>query len=292
VGIESIGLQDPEIDAEVISVADAAFKRLGISDYHLEITSLGDSITRERYTKELRSFISTLKLDEATAQRANLNPLRLFDDKRPEVQAVISGAPILMDYLTPESAEHFASVKECLEVFGISYQVNNRMVRGLDYYTGTAFEFVHHKLGAQSGIGGGGRYDGLMAQLGGADLSGIGFGLGVDRILMACEAEEIALPADMTLTLFIVPINEAAKRQAVSSARELRLQGISVDLAYGDRNLKSGMKAADKSGARFALVLGEDEITSGVAQLKNMQTGDSFSVTIRTLHEDLRKVLF
>jgi len=291
VGIESIGLQDPEIDAEVISVADAAFKRLGISDYHLEITSLGDSITRERYTKELRSFISTLKLDEATAQRANLNPLRLFDDKRPEVQAVISGAPILMDYLTPESAEHFASVKECLEVFGISYQVNNRMVRGLDYYTGTAFEFVHHKLGAQSGIGGGGRYDGLMAQLGGADLSGIGFGLGVDRILMACEAEEIALPADMTLTLFIVPMNEAAKRQAVSSARELRLRGISVDLAYGDRNLKSGMKAADKSGARFALVLGEDEITSGVAQLKNMQTGDSFSVTIRTLHEDLRKVL-
>jgi histidyl-tRNA synthetase len=291
VGIEAIGLQDPEIDAEVISVADAAFKRLGISDYHLEITSLGDSITRERYTKELRSFISTLKLDEATAQRANLNPLRLFDDKRPEVQAVISGEPLLMAYLTPESAEHFASVKECLEVFGISYQVNNRMVRGLDYYTGTAFEFVHHKLGAQSGIGGGGRYDGLMAQLGGADLSGIGFGLGVDRILMACEAEEIALPADMTLTLFIVPMNEAAKRQAVSSARELRLQGISVDLAYGDRNLKSGMKAADKSGARFALVLGEDEITSGVAQLKNMQTGDSFSVTIRTLHEDLRKVL-
>jgi histidyl-tRNA synthetase len=291
VGIEAIGLADPEIDAEVIAVADGAFKRLGISDYHLEITSLGDAATRESYTKELRAYISKLQLDEATVARANLNPLRLFDDKRLEIQSAMANAPILMDYLTPESATHFDKVKNCLTLLNIPYQVNNRMVRGLDYYTGTAFEFVHHKLGAQSGIGGGGRYDGLMSKLGGADLSGIGFGLGVDRILMACEAEEISLPAELTLGLFIVPMNDAAKAQAVLTAHELRLKGISVDIAYGDRNLKSGMKAADKSGARYALVLGEDELTSGKIEIKDMQTGDSISVTIATLYEALRQVL-
>jgi histidyl-tRNA synthetase len=165
------------------------------------------------------------------------------------------------------------------------------MVRGLDYYTGTAFEFVHNGLGSQSGIGGGGRYDGLMAQLGGSDLSGIGFGLGVDRILLACEAEGVGIPQDFALQLFIVPIGESAKRRAVVLAQELRVAGFSTDLAYGDRGLKGAMKAADKSGSRFALVLGENEIASGSAELKNMQTGVSSSVTLRTLQEDLRKLL-
>ena len=291
VGIEAIGLQDPEIDAEVISVADRAFKKLGLKNYSLEITSLGDAPTRERYTKDLRTYIATLDLDEATTQRANLNPLRLFDDKRDEVHALMAGAPVLMDYLTQESASHFQKVQECLNDFSIDYSINKRMVRGLDYYTGTAFEFVHNGLGSQSGIGGGGRYDGLMAQLGGSDLSGIGFGLGVDRILLACEAEGVGIPQDFALQLFIVPIGEAAKRRAVVLAQELRVAGFSTDLAYGDRGLKGAMKAADKSGSRFALVLGENEIASGSAELKNMQTGVSSSVTLRTLQEDLRKLL-
>jgi len=291
VGIEAIGLQDPEIDAEVISVADRAFKKLGLKNYSLEITSLGDAPTRERYTKDLRTYIATLDLDEATTQRASLNPLRLFDDKRDEVRALMAGAPVLMDYLTQESASHFQKVQECLNDFSIDYSINKRMVRGLDYYTGTAFEFVHNGLGSQSGIGGGGRYDGLMAQLGGSDLSGIGFGLGVDRILLACEAEGVGIPQDFALQLFIVPIGEAAKRRAVVLAQELRVAGFSTDLAYGDRGLKGAMKAADKSGSRFALVLGENEIASGSAELKNMQTGVSSSVTLRTLQEDLRKLL-
>ena len=291
VGIEAIGLQDPEIDAEVISVADRAFKRLGLKNYSLEITSLGDAPTRERYTKDLRTYIATLDLDEATTQRANLNPLRLFDDKRDEVRALMAGAPVLMDYLTQESASHFQKVQECLNDFSIDYSINKRMVRGLDYYTGTAFEFVHNGLGSQSVIGGGGRYDGLMAQLGGSDLSGIGFGLGVDRILLACEAEGVGIPQDFALQLFIVPIGESAKRRAVVLAQELRVAGFSTDLAYGDRGLKGAMKAADKSGSRFALVLGENEIASGSAELKNMQTGVSSSVTLRTLQEDLRKLL-
>ena len=238
----------------------------------------------------MRSYISTLDLDEATLARASINALRLFDDKREEVRALMAGAPVLMDYLTSESSAHFDRVKECLKEFEIDFQINNRMVRGLDYYTGTAFEFVHQGLGAQSGIGGGGRYDGLMSQLGGADLSGIGFGLGVDRILLACEAEGIQLPPNLALQLFLVPMGELAKLPAVKLAQELRVAGLSVDVAYGNRALKGAMKAADKSGALFALVLGENEIASGLAELKNMRTGDSTSVTLRTLQEDLLKL--
>jgi len=291
VGIEAIGLNDPEIDAEVIAVAHNAFVKLGLKDYHLEITSLGDSLTRERYTKDLRQYITTLALDEATFERSALNPLRLFDDKREEIRALMQKAPVLMDYLTPESAEHFSQVQRTLKALGIEFTINNRMVRGLDYYTGTAFEFVHHRLGAQSGIGGGGRYDGLMSALGGAELSGIGFGLGVDRILLACEAEEISLPQDAALQLFIVPIDEAAKAIAMQTAQNLRTNGFSVDIAYGDRALKGGMKAADKSGARYAMVLGENEISTGSAQLKNMQTGESISVTLRTLQDELAQLI-
>lgn len=291
VGIEAIGLNDPEIDAEVIAVAHNAFVKLGLKDYHLEITSLGDSLTRERYTKDLRQYITTLALDEATFERSALNPLRLFDDKREEIRALMQKAPVLMDYLTPESAEHFSQVQRTLKALGIEFTINNRMVRGLDYYTGTAFEFVHHRLGAQSGIGGGGRYDGLMSALGGAELSGIGFGLGVDRILLACEAEEISLPQDAALQLFIVPIDEAAKAIAMQTAQNLRTYGFSVDIAYGDRALKGGMKAADKSGARYAMVLGENEISTGSAQLKNMQTGESISVTLRTLQDELAQLI-
>ena len=285
VGIEAIGLNDPEIDVEVIAVAQRAFTNLGLKNYSLEITSLGDAESRARYTKDLREFISTLNLDEETARRADINPLRLFDDKRDEIETAMSSAPILLEYLSEESAAHFARVQELLTALGIAYTVNKRMVRGLDYYTGTAFEFVHHGLGAQSGIGGGGRYDGLMAQLGGSELSGIGFGIGVDRCILACEAEGIALPDSSALDLFIVPISSSAKGGAVLLAERLRSAGLQVDIAYGDRSLKGGMKAADKSRARFSLVLGDDEVTSDLASLKNMKTGESRSVTISTLHD-------
>ena len=285
VGIEAIGLNDPEIDVEVIAVAQRAFTNLGLKNYSLEITSLGDAESRARYTKDLREFISTLNLDEETARRADINPLRLFDDKRDEIKTAMSSAPILLEYLSDESAAHFARVQELLTALGIAYTVNKRMVRGLDYYTGTAFEFVHHGLGAQSGIGGGGRYDGLMAQLGGSELSGIGFGIGVDRCVLACEAEGIALPDSSALDLFIVPVSSSAKGGAVLLAERLRSAGLQVDIAYGDRSLKGGMKAADKSRARFSLVLGDDEVTSDLASLKNMKTGESRSVTISTLHD-------
>ena len=291
VGVEAIGLDDPEIDVEVIAVADRAFRKIGLKNYSLEITSLGDKESRRRYTEKLRAFIATLDLDEESLRRAEINPLRLFDDKRTEIKAAMSGAPILMDYLSPASLEHFERVQTLLTELGIAFSVNNRMVRGLDYYTGTAFEFSHHGLGAQSGIGGGGRYDGLMAELGGAELSGIGFGIGVDRCVLACEAENISISQSSSLDLYIVPITSNAKGSALALAERLRFSGVSVDLAFGDRSIKAGMKAADKSGAKFSLVLGEDELDSDNAALKNMISGESISVKISTLHENLESFI-
>ena len=290
VGVEAIGLNDPEIDFEVIAVADRAFKKLGLKSYRLEITSLGDAKSRASHRKDLVAYISNLKLDEATLARAALNPLRLFDDKRPEIQEAMSGAPLLLDYLSTESAESFARVQELLTAAKIAFTINPRMVRGLDYYTGTTFEFVSDKLGAQSGIGGGGRYDGLMAELGGSDLSGIGFGLGVDRVLLACEAEGLfdSTTNKSELDLFIVALSSTEKAFVSNLLNDLRNAGVACDMAYGDRALKGAMKSADKSGARFSAVIGSDEIKSGTVALKDMNTGVSKEVRISTLSAEFQ----
>ena len=287
VGIEAIGVADPQLDVEVIAVADRAFKKLGLKRYRLEITSLGDSASRQNYLKDLCTYIDGITLDEVTRGRAAINPLRLFDDKRVEIREQLINAPVLLDYLTPESTRDFAAVQSSLTKLGIDFVVNKRMVRGLDYYTDTAFEFVHEDLGAQSGIGGGGRYDGLMAQLGGQELSGVGFGLGVDRILLACEAEQIPLPEELSLDLYIVPLGTG--EEALALAEELRSAQIRVDLAFGDRALKGAMKSADKSGAKFSVVLGADELASGVVKLKDMKSGESDSVTLGSLANELNE---
>ena len=285
VGIEAIGYNDPTIDVEVIAVADSAFKALGLKQYKLNITSLGDAKSRDSHRTDLVKFISTLKLDDATLERAKINPLRLFDDKRDEIKSAMAKAPLLLDYLNTESTEHFEEVKRLLSDINIDYVINPRMVRGLDYYTGTTFEFDHQLLGAQSGIGGGGRYDGLMSSLGGSDVSGIGFGLGVDRVLMACQAENCLPTSINQLDLFIVPITEKAKPLGFKLISDLRTAGIGCDMAYGDRGLKGGMKAADKSQARYALVIGDDEVVSGKCELKLMSSGEviSSSLTVSEL---------
>ena len=280
VGIEAIGYTDPEIDVEVIAVADSAFKALGLTKYKLNITSLGDTESRQAHRKDLMKYIAGLDLDEATSARAQINPLRLFDDKRTEIKDLMAKAPLLLNYLNKDSVQHFESVKNILNDIGIKYQVNPYMVRGLDYYTGTTFEFDHEMLGAQSGIGGGGRYDGLMNSLGGSDVSGIGFGLGVDRILMACQAEG-SLPDNLNqIELFIAPISHPAKALAFKLLTQLRIAGISCDMAFGDRALKGAMKAADKSGAKYGLVIGDDEINSGMGQLKLMSSGEVISSSL------------
>lgn len=287
VGIEAIGLDDPAIDAEVIAIADAGFKALGLSKYRLEITSLGDHESRAAHRVDLLKFIATLDMDEATAQRAAINPLRLFDDKRDEMRSAMADAPLLINYLNEKSRHNFEQVQKYLDALGIAYVINPRMVRGLDYYTGTTFEFVHELLGAQSGIGGGGRYDGLMEQLGGQSLSGIGFGLGVDRALLAAEAEGVIGTESFVSDLFIIPLGESARMQALTMAADLRKQGKTVEVAFGDRGLKGSMKAADKSGATHVIVLGDAEIASGVVEVKEMKSGHVSSVKIASLLEAL-----
>ena len=291
VGIEAIGLDDPAIDAEVIAIADQGFKSIGLRNYRLEITSLGDANSRAAHRVDLLKYIEKLDLDEATRARAAINPLRLFDDKRPEMKAAMQDAPLLLDYLSPESLTNFTQVKKYLDQLGISYQVNPRMVRGLDYYTGTTFEFVHEDLGAQSGIGGGGRYDGLMEILGGQSLSGIGFGLGVDRALLAAQAEGVISADQFTSDLFIIPLGDDQKSVALSLAAQLRSVGIRTEIAFGDRALKGAMKAADKSGSRYVVIIGDDEVASGSVELKRMSDGTITSVKISELQKALIGVI-
>ena len=291
VGIEAIGIDDPALDAEVIAIADRGFKNLGLKNYRLEITSLGDVQSRAAHRVDLLKFIAGLDLDEATAERAKINPLRLFDDKRPEMQEAMLQAPILLDYLSPESTASFTAVQKYLTAMDIAFTINPRMVRGLDYYTGTTFEFIHPDLGAQSGIGGGGRYDGLMETLGGQSLSGIGFGLGVDRALLAAIAESTVPSQEFTSDLFIIPLGEEAKERSLVIAQNLRTAGIRTELAFGDRALKGAMKAADKSGARYVIVIGESELSAGLIELKRMSDGVTSSVKIDQLQGELARAL-
>ena len=274
VGIEAIGSDDPALDAEVIAVADEGFRDIGLSGYRLDLTSLGDATCRPAYRERLTAFLTGLDLDEATRQRAALNPLRVLDDKRPALQAMLAEAPLIVDHLCDSCSEHFAQVREVLDAVGVRYELNPRLVRGLDYYTRTTFEFAHPGLGAQSGIGGGGRYDGLMAELGGQSLSGIGFGLGVDRTMLAAQAEGIKVGDDSRCEVYGVPMGRAASVRLAAISGELRRAGIRTDMAHGGRALKTAMKAADASGARVALVLGERELEDGTVMVRNLTTGE------------------
>ncbi|MGV0435397.1 histidine--tRNA ligase [Corynebacterium mastitidis] len=269
VGVEAIGVDDPALDAEIIALADRSYRALGLSGFRLELTSLGDHTCRPQYREKLQEFLFALPLDEETRRRAEINPLRVLDDKRPEVREMVAEAPLMLDHLSAESREYFEQVTGLLDDMGVRYTVNPHLVRGLDYYTKTCFEFVHDGLGAQSGIGGGGRYDGLLAQLGGQDLSGIGYGLGVDRTVLALEAEGIDLSAPR-VEVYGVALGARAKRAMAALVNDLRMAGVRADMAYGDRGLKGAMKGADRAGARLALVLGDQELEAGTVAVKDL----------------------
>jgi histidyl-tRNA synthetase len=287
VGVEAIGVDDPALDAEVIAVADGGFRSLGLDGFRLEITSLGDDTCRPQYRELLQDFLFHLDLDEATRKRAEINPLRVLDDKRPEVKAMTADAPVILDHLSDEAKQHFDTVLAHLDGLGVPYVINPRMVRGLDYYTKTTFEFVHDGLGAQSGIGGGGRYDGLMRQLGGQDLSGIGFGIGVDRTLLALRAEGKDVGPTARCDVFGAPLGEQAKLRLAVLAARLRAAGVRVDLAYGARGMKSAMRAADRSGARVALVAGDRDIDAGTIGVKDLTTGQQVDVATDSVVGDV-----
>lgn len=284
VGVEAIGVDDPALDAEVIALADRSYRALGLSGFRLELTSLGDRNCRPAYREKLQEFLFKLDLDEETRRRAEINPLRVLDDKRPEMQEQLADAPLMLDYLNAECREHFETVTGMLDDMGVAYEINPRMVRGLDYYTKTCFEFVHDGLGAQSGIGGGGRYDGLMAQLGGQDLSGIGYGLGVDRAILALETEGITLEgSDSRVDVYGIALGAAAKRRMTGIINDLRKAGIAADMSFGDRGLKGAMKGADRAGARFALVLGDQELENGTVAVKDLAAHEQRDVELSQL---------
>ena len=292
VGVEAIGVDDPALDAEIVALADRGYRALGLTEFRLEMTSLGCGNCRPAYREKLQEFLFKLDLDEETRHRAEINPLRVLDDKRPDIQEATADAPLMLDHLCEECSTHFETVKSMLNDMQVPFEINPRMVRGLDYYTKTTFEFVHDGLGAQSGIGGGGRYDGLMAQLGGQDLSGIGFGLGVDRTVLALEAEGKTIPGvEERASVFGVALGEEAKKEMVLIINKLRQAGISSDMSYGDRGLKGAMKGADRAGARFALVLGDQELANGTVALKDLAAHEQEDVALVDIVEVLAEKL-
>ncbi len=291
VGAEAIGVDAPMLDAEVVALAWDGYRALGLREFRLLLTSLGDSTCRPPYRALLQSFLNRLELDADTRRRVELNPLRVLDDKRPEVQAELEGAPVMVDHLCRDCAEHYDGVRTRLADVGVQWEEAPRLVRGLDYYMRTTFEFVHSGLGSQSAIGGGGRYDGLSAAIGGPELTGIGWALGVDRTLLAMRAEDIALPARSRVQVYGVPLGAAAAERLFVLVASLRAAGVSADLAYGGRGLKGAMKAADRSGAAYAVVLGDRDIEAGAAALKDLRSGEQIAVPLDALVATIQELL-
>ncbi|MGW0773895.1 histidine--tRNA ligase [Streptomyces sp. NPDC002835] len=291
VGAEAIGAEDPALDAELIILADQAYRSLGLREFRILLNSLGDSTCRPVYREALQSFLRDLDLDEDTRRRIEINPLRVLDDKRDAVQKQLTGAPMLRDYLCDACKAYHEEVRALLIAAGVSFEDDEKLVRGLDYYTRTTFEFVHDGLGSQSAVGGGGRYDGLSEMIGGPVLPSVGWALGVDRTVLALEAEGIELDIPAATSVYAVPIGEEARRLLFGVVNELRRAGVATDFSYGGKGLKAAMKAANRSGARYAVVVGERDLAEGVAQLKDMESGEQQAVALDGIVDELRSRL-
>jgi histidyl-tRNA synthetase len=274
-GVEALGSADPDIDVEVIALLWDFYAAIGLRQVELVINSMGTAEDRRTYIDSIRQWLRerSAQLDPADAEKVEAHPMRVLDSKRPVTIAAIGDAPRITDHLSPDAVVHFDRVRAGLTALGIPFRVEPRLVRGLDYYTHTTFEFVSHALdAAQSTIGGGGRYDGLVESLGGPPTPGIGFGSGIERVLLTCDAEGIGAPTVPMIDVYVLDTTggDAARDLTV----ELRRAGFSADRAYDGRSMKSQMKSADRSGARFAVIIGSDELDAG-------------TVTVRPLREDL-----
>ena len=292
VGVEALGSNDPLLDAEIIALGWHFFAGLGLSGVKLMVNSLGDHGDRERYVEVLRDYLTknSAVLSPESVETLSRNPLRVLDSKREQDAAVIAAAPSIRASLSSDAVAHFATVLSGLDALGVPYEVNDRLVRGLDYYRRTTFEYVSTSLdSAQNAIGGGGRYDGLVADLGGPDTPGIGFALGVDRTLLACDAEAVFAPADDAAQVFVVDTCGGLHATVVSA--ELREQGIRVGRAYDNRSMKSQMKQADKSGAAVTVIIGDSEAADGTVVLRSMSEGSQRVVSRADLVVELKKEL-
>ncbi len=273
--VEALGYAGPDVDAELIIMSARMWRRLGISKLSLELNSLGTPEARTRYRNTLVEYLSGVKnqLDQDSIRRLERNPLRILDSKNPDMQGIIDAAPVMVDYLDAESAEHFGELRELLDVAGIAYTVNPRLVRGLDYYNRTVFEWVTDALGSQGAVCSGGRYDGLVEKLGGRPTPAVGWAMGIERFVALFEACGGEAP-DTGADVYIVAVGEGTLQRAVGLAEQLRdaIAGIRVELNLGGGSFKSQMKRADNSDADFALILGEQELTEGRIGLKPMHT--------------------
>ncbi len=271
VGIEVLGSDDPQVDVEVIALGWRFYESLGLREVTLLLNSLGDDSCRPAYFAALEAYLRdhAADLSEMSRETLDKNPLRVLDSKRREDQSIVAEAPLMVDHLTEETAEHFAAVRAGLDVLGISYEISPRLVRGLDYYTRTTFEYASTALeNAQNAVGGGGRYDGLAESLGGKPTPGIGFALGVDRILLACDAEEVFPGPTVAPDVFIVDLTGGA--EATKLADELRQGGIAVDRGFDARSMRAQMKVADRSAAPYSVLIGEDELAAGMVTVRDM----------------------
>lgn len=282
-GVEAFGSAHSDIDVEVISLLDLLFKKLGILHIKLNINSIGCPKCRKEYNNKLKEYLAPIleNLCETCKTRYDRNPLRIIDCKEDKCKKLTKDAPALLDYLCDDCIDHFESLKMGLENLGISYNVDKSIVRGLDYYTKTVFEFVSDSIGAQGTVCGGGRYDGLIEECGGASTPGMGFGLGIERLLLQLASEGIILPTNEGMDIFIATVGDKAAKYAAKLVNNLRTQGISAEKDLMRKSLKAQMKYADKLEAIYTIVLGEDEINSGKAIMKNMKTGETKSIVLK-----------
>ena len=293
VGAEILGTSDPEADVEIVALAETFFRDIGLGNTKLLINSLGDLESRNKYNEQLVSYLNSQKqnLSEQSLATLEKNALRVLDSKREEDQEIIKNAPTMESFLNQESADHFSEVKKGLTALDIAFEVSPRLVRGLDYYTRTTFEFVSQSLDtAQNAIGGGGRYDGLVEALGGPPTEGIGFAIGIDRTLLACAAEHIKFDANTGVDVFVVDTTEG--QEALLLAHELRKAGIRTDRSFGGRSMKGQMKAADRSGAQYAIIIGTDELEKNQVTLRDLRgDGNQKLVPREVVAQNLQTIL-
>jgi histidyl-tRNA synthetase len=280
-GAEIIGSADPIADAETMAFMVEVYRKIGISNTTLKINSVGDPETRKAYKTALQDYYrpNLAKLSEISQNRFETNPMRILDSKEQEDQLLNENAPLITDYLNEESSAHFAKVKAHLDGLGISYVESPRLVRGLDYYTKTAFELVSPDLGSQDALGGGGRYDLLIEEIGGQATPAVGFASGIERLIIACDALGITLGNAPALDVYIVTRGEEAANWAIKHAALLRADGLSVSFDYAGRSIKAQMKEANRENAKYAIIVGETELESGQFTLRNMleSTEESYS---------------
>lgn len=286
-GVEAIGSSDPAIDAEVIALAMDVYQSVGLKDIKLHLNSLGDKETRDAHRTALINHFkpSISKFCNDCQNRLEKNPLRILDCKVDHEHPLMGTAPKLTDYLNESSASYFEKVKEYLEILGIDYEVDPNLVRGLDYYNHTAFEIMSTAsgFGAITTLCGGGRYNGLVSEMGGPDLPGIGFALSIERLLLALEAEGIELDVEDSLDIYVVAMGEEAKKKSVELLSSFRAKGISAEMDYIDRKMKAQMKSADRLGAKYVIVIGETELEEASVNIKEMQSGNEEKVELSEL---------